>query len=155
MRYRARRNSTGLVAPCNASRSASAFIDTMRSIALIQRSSAFCLQEAGRVRLQADCRFSIDRFALKRSQTPKSYDRTQFSQVAGFSQLVVEAAIGTRNRNERQLATWTGLTRHRVLKKSQQHCGGVRRRVLRSAGAFADVEGRRVESRCDSSQTQR
>jgi hypothetical protein len=77
----------------------------MRKIALMQRSPALSFQEAGRMRLQIDRHFAIDRLAGNRSQNRKSYELTQFAQVAGFPQRNVEEAIGARSRYERHLTT--------------------------------------------------
>jgi hypothetical protein len=83
----------------------------MRRIALIEPSLAFSSQESGRARFQIDRRFAIARLPRKRRQQRKSCNRTQFGQVAGFPQRIIGEATGTRNRNERHLTTWTGLTR--------------------------------------------
>ena len=74
-----------------------------------------------------DGHFAIDRLARNRSQTPKSYDRTQFTQVAGIPQRVVEEAIGTRNRNEPHLTAWTGLERRSVVIQDPRRAKGKKR----------------------------
>ena len=76
----------------------------MRHLALTLPAPAnrACLVAAhrGRSREIRSLLSAIERLARNRSQTPKSRERTQSAQVAGFPQRVVEGAIGTKSRNE-------------------------------------------------------
>ena len=95
---------------------------TMRHIALSLPAPAnrACVFAAHRgrsreERSRLDRHFAIDWLAGKTKPNTKIVRTNQSTQVAGFSQHVVEGAIGTRNRNEPHLTNVDGFSGQRVL----------------------------------------
>jgi hypothetical protein len=137
--------------PINSSRQTDTTFHTMAHIALTLPAPAkwACpfAAHGGRSRETRSLLFAIERLARKRSQTPKSGERTRRAPLAGIPQHLVEKVFGTRNRNEVYLTTSTGLTRRSLVVRDPRRARGkdeepFRRRAL---DARCALFGRRPE----------